>query len=144
MGGKPLDVPVSRFQEPLPFQHAQFCIQHSSKNNGCVIVGCTSKVTPGFQTCLNASHHSLEDPSNQSALFVLQCRLEQLRTSLEGDDGQEVTGELVDIDADRNVLPNQRRVIQSLVLILVAGAHTISTWLLLHMVSFLGGNHVWV
>ena len=87
-------------QEPLPSQRARFCVQHSSKNDDCVVVGCTGKVTPGFQTCLNPSHRSLEDPSNRSALFVLRRRLERLRTaSLEGD-GQEVTDELVDIDAD--------------------------------------------
>ena len=36
-----------------------------------------------------------------------------------------------------SVLPNQTRVTQSLVLVLVVGAHTTSNWLLLHVVSFL-------
>ncbi|RPD69138.1 hypothetical protein L226DRAFT_548234 [Lentinus tigrinus ALCF2SS1-7] len=87
-------------QEPLPSQRSRFCATHSSKNDDCAVVGCTGKVTAGFQTCQDPSHRTLEDPTNRSSLFVLRRRLERLRTaSLEGD-GNAVTDELVDIDAD--------------------------------------------
>ncbi|KAI0739265.1 hypothetical protein C8Q80DRAFT_1112653, partial [Daedaleopsis nitida] len=92
-------------KNPLPSQRARFCQEHASKANICVVIGCDAHVSPGYQTCPEPSHRTLEDPTNRSSLFVLRRRLERLRTHTavnddleEGDEG--VTEEMIEVDED--------------------------------------------
>lgn len=89
-------------QRPLPSQRARFCATHADQSNICAVIGCNSSVTPGFQTCTEPSHRTIEDPSNRSSLFVLRRRLERLKaSSVEvSDDGSDATEELMDVDED--------------------------------------------
>ncbi|EIW52100.1 uncharacterized protein TRAVEDRAFT_136271, partial [Trametes versicolor FP-101664 SS1] len=87
-------------QEPLQSQRDRYCQQHQAYNNVCVVVGCDSPATTDHQTCPEPSHRALEDPSGRSALFVLRRRLERLRAASLEDNGEGISEELIDIDAD--------------------------------------------
>lgn len=65
-----------------------------------MVVDCHENATPGKQTCSEPSHRALEDPNGRSALFILQRRLERLRTSTLQNEGTGVTEELTEYDAD--------------------------------------------
>ncbi|KAI0690725.1 hypothetical protein C8T65DRAFT_587708, partial [Cerioporus squamosus] len=89
-------------QEPLPSQRARFCSKHAHLNSRCAVIGCEADVTPGFQTCAEPSHRTIEDPANRSSLFVLRRRLERLKASSveKSDDGMDATDELIEVDQD--------------------------------------------
>ncbi|KAA1475663.1 hypothetical protein DENSPDRAFT_826307 [Dentipellis sp. KUC8613] len=91
---------VHNCQEELPSQRAHFCKNHAGLNNECVVVGCHAAAPPGYKTCPDPSHRTLEDTNGRSALFILRRRLERLRMSASAGDEEGIEDGLQEVGAD--------------------------------------------
>jgi len=65
---------VHNCTQPLPNNHAHFCLEHAALKKVCIVVGCNAKATKGFQTCAEISHRELEDTRKDVGKAFFQLR----------------------------------------------------------------------